>query len=85
MAYAHFEKFLYEATAWDPQADHCLGRDELYGLYTSWCLLKNIEPKPDKKFWAAMRRRGIGIGDSRLHMTGPAAVYYILTSYPSLT
>lgn len=29
--------------------------DEIYGVYTSWCLLRRELPAPSPAFWAAMR------------------------------
>ncbi|MDQ0850971.1 hypothetical protein QFZ65_002909 [Arthrobacter sp. B3I9] len=82
MAPSHFEQFLDEATVPDPDTDCPLGPDCLYGLYTSWCLIKGLEPKPDITFRGAMHRCGVDIYDSRLRMTGPAMADYILSSYP---
>ena len=66
--------------------------DELYGLYTSWCLLRREPPASSLAFWAAMREGGIPdrcriarrIIRPGLRMTGPAAADYILASQPSL-
>ena len=84
MAVSHFEQFLDQATSFDPDTDCPLGRDCLYGLYTSWCLLHGHDPQPDVAFWAAMRQCGIDLGNTRLQMKGPAAADYILSSYPAL-
>ncbi|MCY1199391.1 hypothetical protein D9M72_107930 [compost metagenome] len=66
--------------------------DELYGVYTSWCLLRRELPASSSIFWAAMREGGIPrrcriarqIIRPGLRMTGPAALDYILASQPSL-
>ena len=84
MATSHFEQFLDEATVPDFDTDSPLGPDCLYGLYTSWCLIHGADPRPDITFWAGMHRCGIDIHDSRLRMMGPAAVDYILASYPAV-
>jgi hypothetical protein len=82
MATSHFEQFLNEATIADPETDSPLGADCLYGLYTSWCLLHGIAPKPDLRFRAGMYRLGIHMHDVRRRMRGPAATDYIMSSYP---
>ena len=56
MATSHYDQFLQEATTRDPASDHALGRDRLYGLYTSWCFLGHAVPRPEDAFWAAMKR-----------------------------
>jgi len=43
MPATHFEQFLAEAVVPDREPGLGLGRDELYGLYTSWCLLHKAE------------------------------------------
>lgn len=66
--------------------------DELYGVYTSWCLLRRELPAPQPAFWAAMREGGIPdrcriarrVIRPGLRMTGPAAADYILASQTSL-
>ena len=82
MTTSHFEQFLLDATV--PDKTHCpLEPDCLYGLYTSWCLLHNITPVEDVAFRSAMERCGVKPGRSRRRMTGPAAMDYILASYPA--
>lgn len=54
MAAFHFEQFLFEATTPDHETDRPLAPDELYGLYTSWCLIHGDLPKPDLTFKVAM-------------------------------
>lgn len=81
MATSHFEKFLVDATV--PDETHLpLGPDCLYGLYTSWCLLHSITPVQDITFRSAMERCGV-TSSSRRRMAGPAAMDYILASYPA--
>jgi hypothetical protein len=82
MADTHFDQFLQEATTYD--SDCSLERDQLYGLYTSWCCLTGTPPATETSFWAAMKTR-IGSGHNNgLRMKGPAAADYILSSYPVL-
>lgn len=38
MTSAYFARFLSEALATGRESDDGLGKDELYGLYTRWCL-----------------------------------------------
>ncbi len=79
-----FDRFLQEATALDPPADAAIGRNRLYGLYTSWCFLSAVVPLSEGAFWTAMKQRGICPGHTRLRMTGPAATDYILSTYPEM-
>ena len=72
-------------------ADEGLTEDELYGIYTRGCVIQGTNPAPAGDFWKAMRELGKRrhFVDScficpHLHMTGPAAVYYILSSQPDL-
>lgn len=81
MTTSHITQFLLEATVPD-KAHEPLGRDCLYGLYTSWCSLHNIKPFEDRHFRDALRRRGMGPDGSRRRMIGPAAVDYLMASYP---
>ena len=78
-----FDRFLNEATAYDPESDASIGRDPLFGLYTSWCSITCTPACTEASFWAAMQAR---LGPSRrgLHMKGPAAADYFLNSYPAL-
>ncbi|MBE4718038.1 hypothetical protein [Pseudarthrobacter sp. AB1] len=80
----HFDQFLQEATAFDPDAGAALGRNRLYGLYTSWCFVSQGAPGPEDAFWAAMKQKGIRPGHTRLRMKGPAATDYILSTYPKM-
>jgi hypothetical protein len=80
----HFDEFLNESVNADPGSDKGLNCEELFGLYTSWCLLKGSLPQPEEALWQALDRRGITPGNNTLAMTGPAAADYILASAPSL-
>lgn len=79
-----FDRFLHEATAFDPTAGTALGRSRLYGLYTSWCFVSQCVPGPEDAFWAAMKEKGIRPGRTPLRMKGPAATDYILSTYPEM-
>lgn len=84
MADSQFDQFLQEATTHDPTSDAALGRNRLYGLYTSWCFLTQAAPTPEDAFWAAMKKKRIRPERAGLRMKGPAAADYILASYPGL-
>ena len=84
MSTSHYQRFLDEATIFDPTCDCPLGPDCLYGLYVSWCLLSDLQPQSDAAFGAAMERHGIDVNDCKLMMHGPAAAEYILASYPAV-
>ena len=84
MTTTHFDRFLSEALATGRESDTGLGKDELYGLYTSWCLINQDRPQPARSLWAALKEHRINPADNRLTMTGPAATDYILASAPSL-
>ena len=84
MAYSQYDKFLQEATTLDPAAAQGLGRNRLYGLYTSWCFLRQAAPRPEDAFWTAMKKKQIHPKGTGLRMKGPAAADYILASYPGL-
>ena len=83
MTATHFERVVAEALTAERETDGQLTPDELYGLYTSWCLLHSITPVGDVTFRSAMQRRGIDLRNSRRRMIGPAAADYILSSYPA--
>lgn len=36
-----FYEFVHDAISTDPGSDHGLTREQLFGVYTSWCLLNN--------------------------------------------
>ena len=55
----HFEAFVREAVSEAPGSDHGLSCDELFGLYTSWCLLSGRQLLPEQALWRALKRQGI--------------------------
>ena len=75
----HFDAFLREAISAVPGSDKGLGREELFGLYTSWCLTFWQRPQAEKALWRALGRRRITPGRKMLAMTGPAAANYIIS------
>ena len=81
---AHFDRFLAEAVTSDRETDGGVGAEELYGLYTSWCLINHTEPEPAEALWAALKGRRIKPDDNTLAMSGPAALDYIVYSSPDL-
>ncbi|MEE2523140.1 hypothetical protein V1639_12420 [Pseudarthrobacter sp. J75] len=84
MSSPHFEAFLAEATREEPDVEAGLSRDELYGVYISWCLMNNEEARPATALWAALRAQGTVPDSNRLVMTGPAAADYIIAGAPEL-
>jgi hypothetical protein len=80
----HFEDFLAEAVVPAKEPGLGLGRDELYGLYTSWCLIHKVRLQPPEELWAALKLKGIDPDSNNLSMTGPAAADYIIASAPDL-
>ncbi|MDN3935564.1 MULTISPECIES: hypothetical protein [unclassified Arthrobacter] len=84
MADSQFDQFLLEATTSDNAATVGIGRDCLYGVYTSWCFLTQSVPKPEDAFWAAMKQKRIRPGRTPLRIKGPAAADYIMSTYPGL-
>ena len=84
MPATHFKDFLAEAVVPDREPGLGLGRDELYGLYTSWCLLHKAHLQPPEALWAALQAQGIDPDSNDLSMTGPAAADYIVASAPDL-
>jgi hypothetical protein len=80
----HFEEFLAEAVVPDREPGLGLGRDELYGLYTSWCLINKAQLQPPDALWVALEDHGINPDSNNLSMTGPAAADYIVASAPPL-
>ncbi|HEX2923260.1 MAG TPA: hypothetical protein VHS28_04455 [Chloroflexota bacterium] len=81
---AHFDRFLAEAFTTERETDRGLAKEELYGLYTSWCLLNHAEPQPAEDLWAALADHQIRPNANTLAMSGPAAVDYIVSSSPDL-
>lgn len=81
---AHFDWFLRESVTTDRETDNGMDKDELYGLYTSWCLINRLEPESPENLWAALQGHRISPDDNTLAMTGPAATDYILASAPDL-
>lgn len=84
MPATHFEDFLAEAVVPDREPGLGLGRDELYGLYTSWCLIHKAQLQPPEALWEALADQGINPDSNNLSMTGPAAADYIVASAPPL-
>ena len=80
-----FDAFVHDAISANPGSDHGLGCEQLFGLYTSWCLLNNYPVTSPEVLFAALRVRGIIPGHNTLAMKGPAAADYILASAPALT
>jgi hypothetical protein len=85
MTSTHFDRFLRESLLTGRESDAGLGKDELYGLYTSWCLINQATPEPARSLWAALKEHRINPKHNHLTMTGPAATDYILASAPNLT
>jgi hypothetical protein len=84
VATSHFQQFLDQATSPDPSSDSGLTPDSLYGLYVSWAELHKFRAKSDQAFRAGMHRCGVDVNNCHLHMHGPAAADYILSSYPAV-
>jgi hypothetical protein len=84
MADSQYDQFLQEATAPDAASGSGIGRDCLYGVYTSWCFLSRSVPRTEDVFWAAMKKKKIRPGRTPLRIKGPAAADYILSTYPGL-
>ena len=42
-----FDHFLQGATTDDPASEHSLGRNHPYGLYATWCFLRQAAPGPE--------------------------------------
>ncbi|WP_045732832.1 hypothetical protein [Pseudarthrobacter chlorophenolicus] len=80
----HFEDFLADAVVPAKEPGLGLGRDELYGLYTSWCLIHKVQLQPPEELWTALKLKGIDPDNNNLSMTGPAAADYIIASAPDL-
>lgn len=84
MSANHFDRFVEESLTMERDAEKGLSEDELYGLYTSWCLLHELTPGQPDALWAALKEHRIEPQDNGLGMTGPAAADYILSSEPDL-
>lgn len=84
MTDTHIEKFLSQAVNEEHDVESGLDGDELYGLYTSWCLINQVEPEAPEVLWAALKVRHISPGQNHLTMKGPAAADYIIASAPDL-
>jgi hypothetical protein len=84
MPATHFEQFIAEAVVADREPGLGLRRDELYGLYTSWCLLRKEQLQAPEALWEALQAQGINPDSNNLSMTGPAAADYIVASAPDL-
>lgn len=84
MSHPRFEVFLAQAIDEERDKEAGLSPDELYGLYTSWCLLNNEELHPPEALWEALKGRRIKPEHNHLGMKGPAAVDYIMASAPNL-
>ena len=69
----HFEVFLAQSIDEKQDKEEGLRPDELYGLYTSWCLLNHKEPRPPEALWEALKAHRIKPGHNHLAMRGPAA------------
>ncbi|MFB8369701.1 hypothetical protein ACFC25_10075 [Pseudarthrobacter sp. NPDC055928] len=84
MSATHFDDFVRDAINSDPGSDRGLEAEELFGLYTSWCLLTECPQESTEALWHALDARGIIPGRNTLAMTGQAAADYILASAPGL-
>ncbi|MET4592338.1 hypothetical protein [Arthrobacter sp. 754] len=84
MTNPHFEVFLAQSIREDAENEAGLDRDELYGVYTSWCLMNNEEPQAPEDLWAALKEHRIKPADNHLAMKGPAAADYIIASAPDI-
>ncbi|KRE79447.1 hypothetical protein [Arthrobacter sp. Soil763] len=81
MATSQFTQFLHDATSPTAALDPSIDRDCLYGVYTSWCFLARRQPAAESVFWAAMRKKKIVPGRTRLRIKGPAAADYLVCAY----
>jgi hypothetical protein len=76
------EDFLTECVAPDPDGDG-LSRDELYGLYLSWCGLEGLAPLGGRAFGAGLRAANVrteyrGSRCPGVRMVGLAACDYLV-------
>jgi hypothetical protein len=84
MSHPHFEAFLAQAIDEGQDKEAGLGPDELYGLYTSWCLLNQEELQTPEALWEALKAHRIKPEHNHVGMKGPAAADYIIASAPDL-
>ncbi|MET1085928.1 MAG: hypothetical protein ABWY04_02210 [Arthrobacter sp.] len=84
MGHRHFEAFLSQAIDEEHYTEAGLDPDELYGLYTSWCLLNREDPKSPEALWEALKKHRIKPAHNHVGMKGPAAADYIISSAPDL-
>ncbi|WP_426989204.1 hypothetical protein [Pseudarthrobacter sp. Y6] len=84
MSRTHLDEFVRDTINGDPGSEKGLSSEELFGLYTSWCLLTACPQESADALWQAILLRGIVPGHNTLAMTGPAAADYILSSAPGL-
>ncbi|WP_258804226.1 hypothetical protein [Pseudarthrobacter sp. NS4] len=84
MSHPHFEVFLAQAIDEERHKEDGLSPDELYGLYTSWCLLNREEAQAPEALWEALKAHRIKPGHNHVGMKGPAAANYIIASAPDL-
>ncbi|MFE4544116.1 hypothetical protein [Arthrobacter sp. NPDC056727] len=82
MSQSHFEGFLTQAVFEEHDNDAGLSLDELYGVYTSWCLLNEEQPQDPAALWQALKAHRIRPEHNHLVMKGPAAADYIISSSP---
>ncbi|MDJ0319968.1 hypothetical protein [Pseudarthrobacter sp. PS3-L1] len=84
MAHRHIRIFLSEAVSADPGSEEGLNREQLFGLYTSWCVLNDHEPLGAHTLWMELRAHHVDPDKNSLAMTGEAATDYIVSSAPDL-
>ncbi|HKU29726.1 hypothetical protein [Arthrobacter sp. NyZ413] len=84
MAVPHFRRFLAEATVAEQDPTHQLPSEQLFGLYLSWCTLNHQAPASEAEFRESMKHHRIHPSGTGLWRTGPAAMDYILNTYPAL-
>lgn len=78
MNMSHFEVVLAQSNHEERDNEAGLSPDELYGLYTNWCLLHNEEPQAPAALWAALKAHRITPARNRLVKKGPP-----ITSLPA--
>ena len=84
MAHRHIRVFLSEAVSADPGSEEGLSREQLFGLYTSWCVLNDQEPLGVHMLWMELRAHHVDPDKNSLAMTGEAARDYIVSSAPDI-